>query len=112
MKRKVEELLKKSKNITLKTEHLFEAEVYDEYRNERITSYDRFFLLQAADYFSKGTFFIIEPSRISWTQGYIKAEDDGKIEKYAGRLGYGYIKHIRSEKSTRYHLIEYHIFTY
>lgn len=45
-------------------------------------------------------------------QGYIKAEDDGKIEKYAGRLGYGYIKHIRSEKSTRYHLIEYHIFTY
>ena len=111
MKKTVEYLLKKAKIITPKTEHLFEAEVYDEYRNERITSYDRFFLLQAADYFSKGTF-RIEPSRISWAQGYIKREDDGKIEYYAGRLGYGYIKHIRSKKSTRYHLIEYHIVTY
>ena len=44
MKRKVEELLKKAKTITPKTEHLFELEVYDEYRNERITPYDRFFL--------------------------------------------------------------------
>ena len=111
MKRIVEDLLKKSKNITPETEHLFEAEVYDEYRNERITSYDRFFLLQAAEYFSKETRYI-EPSRLSWTQGYIRREDDGKIEHYAGRLGYGYVKHIRSEKSTRYHLIEYHIITY
>ena len=111
MKKRVEELLKKAKTITPKTEHLFESEVYDEYRNERITSYDRFFLLQAADYFSKGTF-RIEPSRISWAQGYIRKKDDGIIEYYAGRLGYGYIKHIRSEKSTRYHLIEYHIVTY
>ena len=111
MKKIVEELLKKAKNITPRKEHLFKEEVYDAYMKEWITSYDRFFLLQAADYFSKGTF-RIEPSRISWAQGYIKRKDDGKIEHYAGRLGYGYIKHIRSEKSTRYHLIEYHIFTY
>ena len=111
MKRKVEKLLKKAKTITPETEHLFEIEVYDEYQNKRITSYDGSFLLQAADYFSKGTF-RIEPSRISWAQGYIKEEDDGKIEFYAGRLGYGYIKHIRSEKSSRYHLIEYHIINY
>ena len=111
MKRKVEELLKKAKTITPKTEHSFELEVYDAYKNKRITRYDRFFLLQAADYFSKGIF-RIEPTRISWAQGYIRKEDDGIIEYYAGRLGYGYIKHIRSEKSTRYHLIEYHIITY
>ena len=111
MKKIVEELLKKAKAITPKTKHVVEVEVYDEYRNKRITSYDGFFLSQAADYFSKGTF-RIEPSRISWAQGYIRKEDDGIIEYYAGRLGYGYIKHIRSEKSTRYHLIEYHIITY
>ena len=111
MKRKIEELLKKSKYIIPETKHLFEAEVYDEYRNACITSYDRFFLLQAAEYFSKGIRYI-EPSRTSWAQGYIRADDNGKIEKYAGRLGYGYIKHIRSEKSSRYHLIEYHIITY
>ena len=111
MKRKVEELLKKSKNITPETKHLFEAEVYNEYRNERITSYDRFFLLEAAEYFSIGDL-NIEPSILSWAQGYIRREDDGRIEYYAGRLGYGYIKHIRSEKSSRYHLIEYHIVTY
>ena len=111
MKKIVENLLKKAKNITPRKEHLFKEEVYNEYRNKRITSYDRFFLLQAADYFSKGTF-RIEASRISWAQGYIRKDDDGIIEYYAGRLGYGYIKHIRSEKSRRYHLIEYHIVTY
>lgn len=111
MKKIVEYLLKKAKTITPKTENSFELEVYDAYQNKRITPYDRFFLLQAADYFSKGTF-RIEPSRISWAQGYIRKEDDGIIEYYAGRLGYGYIKHIRSKKSTRYHLIEYHIVTY
>lgn len=111
MRKIVEYLLKKAKTITPKTEHSFELEVYDAYQNKRITPYDRFFLLQAADYFSKGTF-RIEPSRISWAQGYIRKEDDGIIEYYAGRLGYGYIKHIRSKKSTRYHLIEYHIVTY
>lgn len=111
MKKIVEYLLKKTKTITPKTEHSFELEVYDAYQNKRITAYDRFFLLQAAAYFSKGTF-RIKPSRISWAQGYIRKEDDGIIEYYAGRLGYGYIKHIRSEKSTRYHLIEYHIVTY
>ena len=111
MKKIVEELLKKAKNITTETMHLFEIEVYDEYQNKRITSYDGSFLLQAAEYFLKGARYIVA-TRISWTQGYIKREDDGKIEYYAGRLGYGYIKHIRSEKSTRYHLIEYHIVTY
>ena len=111
MRKIVEYLLKKSKNITPRKEHLFKAEVYDAYQKELITSYDRFFLLGAAEYFSIGTL-DIEASRISWAQGYIKREDDGKIEYYAGRLGYGYIKHIRSEKSTRYHLIEYHIVTY
>ena len=112
MKRKVEELLKKSKNITSETKHLFEVEVYDEYRNERITPYDRYFLLEAADYFLNGFLINIEANRLSWGQGYIRREEDGKIELYAGRLGYGYIKHIRSEKSTRYHIIEYHIVTY
>ena len=111
MKKRVEELLKKAKNITPRKEHLFKAEVYEAYQKERITSYDRFFLLEAAEYFSTGDL-DIEANRLSWTQGYIRAEDDGKIEYYAGRLGYGYIKHIRSEKSTRYHLIEYHIITY
>lgn len=111
MRRIVEELLKKSKNITPETKHLFSEEVYDAYNNEWITLYDGFFLLEAAEYFLEGTG-DIEANRLSWAQGYIKAEDDGKIEKYAGRLGYGYIKHIRSEKSTRYHLIEYHIITY
>ena len=111
MKRKVEELLKKAKTITPETVHLFEVEVYDEYQNKRITSYDGSFLLQAAEYFLIGTL-DIEANRLSWAQGYIKREDDGKIEYYAGRLGFGYIKHIRSEKSTRYHLIEYHIVTY
>ena len=111
MKKRVEELLKKSKNITPETEHLFKAEVYDAYQKEQITSYDRFFLLEAAEYFLIGDL-DIEPSRISWAQGYIRIEDDGRIEYYAGRLGYGYIKHIRSEKSSRYHLIEYHIVTY
>ena len=112
MKRIVEELLKKSKNITPRKEHLFKAEVYDAYQKELITSYDRFFLLEAADYFLNGYLINIEANRLSWAQGYIKRDEDGKIELYAGRLGYGYIKHIRSEKSTRYHLIEYHIVTY
>ena len=44
MKKRVEELLKKAKNITPRKEHLFKAEVYYEYQKERITSYDRFFL--------------------------------------------------------------------
>ena len=111
MRKIVEYLLKKSKNITPRKEHLFKAEVYDAYQKELITSYDRFFLLEAAEYFSIGTL-DIEASRISWAQGYIKREEDGKIELYAGRLGYGYIKHIRSEKSTRYHQIGYHNVTY
>lgn len=111
MKRIVEELLKKSKNITPETEQLFAVEVYSAFQNMRITLHDVLFLLDAAEYFSKGIEYI-EENRLSWAQGYIKAEDDGKIEKYAGRLGYGYIKHIRSEKSKRYHLIEYHIITY
>ena len=111
MRKIVEYLLKKSKNITPRKEHLFKAKVYDAYQKELITSYDRFFLLEAAEYFSIGTL-DIEASRISWAQGYIKRDEDGKIEYYAGRLGYGYIKHIRSEKSTRYHIIEYHIVTY
>ena len=111
MKKTVEYLLKKAKNITPRKEHLFKEEVYEAYMKERITSYDRFFLLEAADYFLIGTL-DIEVNRLSWAQGYIKREEDGKIEYYAGRLGYGYIKHIRSEKSTRYHLIEYHIVTY
>ena len=111
MKIIVEELLKKAKTITPRKEHLFKEEVYEAYMKERITSYDRFFLLEAAEYFLIGAL-DIEPSRLSWAQGYIRREDDGKIEYYAGRLGYGYIKHIRSEKSSRYHLIEYHIFTY
>ena len=111
MKRIVEELLKKSKNIKTETYFLFELEVNDAYLHERITLYDEFFLLDAAEYFLEGTE-DIEANRLSWAQGYIKSEDDGKIEKYAGRLGYGYIKHIRSEKSSRYHLIEYHIITY
>lgn len=112
MKRKVEELLKKSKNITPETEHSFKLEVYDAYQNKLITPYDRYFLFEAAEYFLDDFLIDIEANRLSWAQGYIKAEDDGKIELYAGRLGYGYIKHIRSEKSTRYHLIEYHIITY
>ena len=112
MKKRVEELLKKAKTITPKTENLFKSKVYDAYQNNQITPYDKYFLLEAAEYFSNGIFLYIEASRLSWAQGYIKSEDDGKIELYAGRLGYGYIKHIRSEKSTRYHLIEYHIFTY
>lgn len=120
MKKIVEELLKKAKTITPKTEHSFELEVYEAYKNKRITPYDRYFLLEAAEYFlsEEAEYFLngfhinIEANRLSWAQGYIKAEEDGKIELYAGRLGYGYIKHIRSEKSTRYHLIEYHIFTY
>ena len=111
MKKIVEYLLKKAKTITPKTEHLFKLEVYEEYNNERITPYDRYFLLEAAEYFLIGTL-DIEANRLSWSQGYIKREENGKIEYYAGRLGYGYIKHIRSEKSTRYHLIEYHIVTY
>ena len=111
MKRIVEDLLKKAKNITPRKEHLFKSEVYEAYMKEQITSYDRFFLLEAADYFLIGTL-DIEANRLSWAQGYIKRDEDGKIEYYAGRLGYGYIKHIRSEKSTRYHLIEYHIITY
>ena len=111
MKRKVEELLKKAKTITPETVCSFDAEVYESYQNKLITSYDRHFLLNAAEYFFRGTL-NIEANRRSWTQGYIRAEDDGKIEYYAGRLGYGYIKHIRSEKSSRYHLIEYHIITY
>lgn len=111
MRRIVEELLKKSKNITPETKDLFAVEVYDAYQNERITLYDEFFLLDAAEYFLEGSR-DIEANRLSWAQGYIRAEDDGKIELYAGRLGYGYIKHIRSEKSSRYHLIEYHIITY
>ena len=111
MRRIVEELLKKSKNITPETVRLFVSEVNGAYQNERITLYDGFFLLGAAEYFLKGTG-DIEANRLSWAQGYIKAEDDGKIDLYAGRLGYGYIKHIRSEKSSRYHLIEYHIITY
>ena len=111
MKKRVEELLKKAKNITPRKEHSFEAEVYDAYYKEQITSYDRFFLLEAAEYFLIGDL-DIEPSRLSWAQGYIRRDVDGKIEYYAGRLGYGYIKHIRSEKSSRYHLIEYHIITY
>lgn len=112
MKKIVEYLLKKSKTITPKTEHSFELEVYDAYKNKQITQYDRYFLFEAADYFLNGFLIDIEANRLSWAQGYIKREDDGKIELYAGRLGYGYIKHIRSEKSSRYHLIEYHIFTY
>ena len=112
MKKRVEDLLKKAKTITPKTENLFKSEVYDAYQNNQITPYDKYFLLEAADYFLNGFLINIEPSRLSWTQGYIKSEDDGKIEFYSGRLGYGYIKHIRSEKSTRYHLIEYHIITY
>ena len=111
MKRIVEELLKKAKTITPRKEHLFKEEVYEAYMKERITSYDRFFLLKAAEYFLIGTL-DIEANKLSWAQGYIKRGEDGKIEYYAGRLGYGYIKHIRSEKSTRYHLIEYHIITY
>ena len=111
MKKIVEELLKKAKTITPRKEHLFKAKVYDAYQKELITSYDRFFLLGAAEYFSIGAL-DIEASRLSWAQGYIRKDDDGKIEYYAGRLGYGYIKHIRSEKSSRYHLIEYHIVTY
>lgn len=120
MKRIIEELLKKSKNITPETKQLFTAEVNEAYQNKQITPYDRYFLLEAAEYFLfeaaeyflNGVLTDIESNRLSWAQGYIKAEDDGKIELYAGRLGYGYIKHIRSEKSTRYHLIEYHIITY
>ena len=112
MKKIVEYLLKKAKTITPKTEHFFKLEVYEEYNNKRITPYDRYFLLEAAEYFLNGFLINIEANRLSWAQGYIKAEDDGKIEKYAGRLGFGYIKHIRSEKSTRYHLIEYHIVIY
>ena len=111
MKKRVEYLLKKAKNITTRKEHLFKEEVYKAYMEERITSYDRFFLLEAAEYFLIGSL-DIEANKLSWAQGYIRREDDGKIEYYAGRLGYGYIKHIRSEKSTRYHLIEYHIVTY
>lgn len=111
MKRIVEELLKESKNITFETVRLFAEEVYEAYTSERITMNDVFFLLDAVEYFLEGTGYI-EANRLSWAQGYIKAEDDGKIEKYAGRLGYGYIKHIRSKKSSRYHLIEYHIITY
>ena len=112
MRKIVEYLLKKSKTITLKTEHSFELEVYDAYQNKQITPYDRYFLLEAADYFLNGFTINIEANKLSWGQGYIKREEDGKIEYYAGRLGYGYIKHSRSEKSTRYHLIEYHIITY
>ena len=112
MKKIVEYLLKKAKIITPKTEHLFKLEVYEEYNNKLITPYDRYFLLEAADYFLNGSFINIEANRLSWAQGYIKRDEDGKIEYYAGRLGYGYIKHIRSEQSTRYHLIEYHIITY
>lgn len=111
MKRIVEDLLKKSKNITPETLRFFASEVNGAFQNEQITLYDGFFLLEAAEYFLEGTR-DIEANKLSWAQGYIKAEDDGKIEKYAGRLGYGYIKHIRSEKSSRYHLIEYHIITY
>ena len=112
MRKIVEELLKKAKNITPTKVDLFKAEVYDAYQKERITSYDRCFLLEAADYFLYGFLIDIEANRLSWAQGYIRREEDGKIELYAGRLGYGYIKHIRSEKSTRYHLIEYHIIIY
>ena len=112
MKRIVEELLKKSKNIKTETYFLFELEVNDAYQNKLITQYDRHFLFGAAEYFFNGILLNIEANRLSWSQGYIKEEDDGKIEFYAGRLGYGYIKHIRSEKSSRYHLIEYHIITY
>ena len=111
MKRIVEELLKKSKNITPEAYQLFVSKVYEAFQNDRITLYDGYFLLDAAEYFLNGTRYI-EANRLSWAQGYIKREDDGKIEYYAGRLGYGYIKHIRSEKSSRYHLIEYHIITY
>ena len=112
MKKIVEYLLKKAKTITPKTEHSFELEVYDAYQNKQITPYDRYFLFEAADYFLNGFIINIEANRLSWAQGYIRRDEDGKIELYAGRLGYGYIKHIRSEKSTRYHLIEYHIVTY
>ena len=112
MKKIVEYLLKKSKNITPRKEDLFKAEVYNAYQKELITPYDRYFLLEAADYFLNDFILNIEANRLSWARGYIKREDDGKIEYYAGRLGYGYIKHIRSEKSKRYHLIEYHIVTY
>lgn len=111
MIRIVQDLLKKSKNITSETKSLFEAEVYEAYENRAITSYDVFFLLGASEYFLEGTR-DIEANRLSWVQGYLKLEDDGKIELYTGRLGYGYIKHIRSEKSSRYHLAEYHIITY
>ena len=111
MKKIVEELLKKSKNITPETYQLFVSKVYEAFQNDRITLYDGYFLLDAAEYFLNGTRYI-ETSRLSWAQGYIRREDDGRIEYYAGRLGYGYIKHIRSEKSSRYHLIEYHIITY
>lgn len=111
MRRIVEELLKKSKNITFETVHLFAEEVYEVYTNGLITMNDGLFLLDAVEYFLEGSK-DIEANRLSWGQGYIKVDDDGKIEKYAGRLGYGYIKHIRSKKSSRYHLIEYHIVTY
>lgn len=111
MKKKVEELLKKSMQVTESTKKEFEDLVYDEYIKETISSYDRFYLIQAADYFSRGMQHLVS-KRISWTQGYLRKEDDGKNELYAGRLGYGYIEHIRDTKSSRYHLIAYHINVY
>lgn len=111
MKKKVEELLKQAKTAKKNNKVDFQKLVHLEHANNNITSYDASYLLDAYEYFLKGTR-CLPAYRTAWAQGYIRKDEDGKIELYTGRLGYGYIEHIRSERSSRYHLICYHIIAY
>lgn len=81
------------------------------YVKSDITERDKNFLLKLYDWIVAG---MPELGSVhnAFAQGYIRKYVNGYKSAYVGKYGAGYIQHWRSARSSRYHVIEYHIIEY
>ena len=81
------------------------------YVTSDITERDKNFLLKLYDWIVAGMP-DLESVHNAFAQGYIRMGENGYKKVYVGKYGAGYTQHWRSERSSGYHVIEYHIIEY
>ena len=81
------------------------------YVTSDITERDKNFLLKLYDWIAAGMP-ELESVHNAFAQGYIRKCENGYKSAYVGKYGAGYIQHWRGGRSSRYHVIEYHIIEY
>ena len=112
MKKIVKELAKEimfnAKGWELANHVDFKSFVNALYVKSDITERDKNFLLKLYDWIVAGMP-ELESVHNAFAQGYIRKAENGYKSAYVGKYGAGYIQHWRGVRSSRYHVIEYHI---